>query len=48
MSPRYQSGWRCRNCDLPFNNGPDFGRFTGWCWPCVRRVKGLTGGKRKR
>ena len=46
-SPRRPTGPRCVNCDLPFRSGPDYGRFIGYCWPCVRRIKGMSGGVRK-
>jgi len=38
---------RCKNCGKPTHSGPDFGRFIGWCWPCVRLLKGLPGGHRR-
>jgi hypothetical protein len=41
------TGWRCLRCRKPYENGPDYGRFMGYCWPCVRAIKGLRGGGRR-
>jgi len=47
MSKSSSTAWRCLRCGKPYENGPTYGRWAGMCWPCVRAIKGLGGGKRK-
>jgi len=44
---RRPAGPWCKYCGKPYISGPDYGRYVGWCWPCVRLVKGMTGGDRR-